>query len=122
MSVKGCHRSYTLYVVYQRYAEEHLPKPSYRKWTNYGPHHSPLPSTPIITYNEKILSILRQSTLNLSKCIRPKKIRKTVLKIQVYTCTVLSCKACSEWVDEEFQTLVAIVHTLSDTNIDVLSL
>lgn len=113
------------FVLYQRYAGEHQPKSLIVRWTNYGLLHRPLPSTPIISHNEKIPSDLRQSTIDLRLRIGHKEIMKTVLKIHVYysTCTVLlQGKACRKWVDEEFQTLVKIVHTLADTNMDVLSL
>ena len=106
------------YVMYQRYIGQYKPQNLVTSWENKGPKHSPKETTPVLKPSE-IPDDLAQSTIRLTYKIPNEKLNSKSttksLTITIYYTTgrvLMQGKACSVWVEEELQTLVALVHTL----------
>ena len=101
------------FVLYQRYIGQYRPNNLVGQLINQGPLHCPLPA-------EEIASILPiPMNLKQSAFAIFNQESRQILKITVYFTTgtiLIQGNACHEWVDEEFQILRSIVHTLSINN------
>jgi hypothetical protein len=106
---------YWRYVLYQRYQGEFKPNNLLSKWTNRGHLHRLLTNTPVVEV-ARVPAELFQSSVELNEQLPNGKTRKLLVLTIYYTTSrvLVQGSACNQWVADEFDTLVALVHTLAN--------